>query len=87
MNFEWDAKKAASNQRKHAVLFSMAARVFGDPQRIEWPDEAHGESRWNTVGLVDGVELVVVYTIRLEIVRLISARKATRYEREIYWNG
>ena len=87
MGFEWDARKAANNERKHGVPFSMATKAFRDPNRIEWTDEVRGESRWNTLDLVDGTELFVVYTIRLNAIRLISARKATRHERQVYWHG
>jgi uncharacterized protein len=89
MDFEWDAKKAASNLRKHRVSFADAARVFLDPNRIETFDvrDAYGEDRWKTVGLVEPALLAVVYTIRGnegEVIRLISARKADAYERAQY---
>ena len=89
MEFEWDAKKAASNLRKHLVSFEDAARVFLDPNRIETFDgrDAYGEDRWKTVGLVEPALLAVVYTIRGndgEIIRLISARKADAHERAQY---
>ena len=89
MEFEWDAKKAASNLRKHLVSFEDAARVFLDPNRIETFDgrDAYGEDRWKTLGLVEPALLAVVYTIRGndgEIIRLISARKADAHERAQY---
>ena len=85
MDFEWDAKKAAINLRKHHVSFEVAARVFLDPNRIETFDgrDAYGEDRWKTVGLVEPALLAVVYTIRGndgEVIRLISARKADAHE-------
>lgn len=66
MDFEWDAKKAATNFRKHHVSFEDAARVFLDPNRIETFDgqDAYGEDRWKTVGLVEPALLAVAYTIR-----------------------
>ena len=89
MEFEWDAKKAASNLRKHLVSFEDAARVFLDPNHIETFDgrDAYGEDRWKTLGLVEPALLAVVYTIRGndgEIIRLISARKADAHERAQY---
>lgn len=89
MKFEWDPRKATSNLDKHGVDFEEASRVFLDPHRIEIYDDAgtQGEDRWRTIGLVEVVLLVVVYTIRgqdADITRLISARKADSHERAQY---
>ena len=89
MEFEWDARKAAINLRKHYVSFEDAARVFLDPNRIETYDgrDTHGEDRWKTVGMVEPALLAVVYTVRnqdRDVIRLISARKADAYERTQY---
>lgn len=89
MNFEWDARKAAQNLRKHQISFEDAARVFLDPNRIETYDgrDAYGEDRWKTVGMVEPALLAVVYTVRgkeSDVMRLISARKADAYERAQY---
>ena len=87
MNFEWDADKEAKNLNKHKVSFSTAARVFIDPGRIEAYDgrENYEEDRWTTIGMVDPAFLYVVYTVRMkEIIRIISARKATSYEQKQY---
>lgn len=88
MEFEWDARKAAANLRKHGISFPFATRVFLDENRIERVDdgEDYGEGRFVTTGLIDGFEVVVVYTLRTEWVRIISAREADRYEIEAYWN-
>ena len=87
MEFEWDPKKAISNERKHAITFEFATGVFEDSGRTERPDESSAaEERWATVGVVEGVEIYVVYTVRNEAIRLITARRATRNEREEYWN-
>lgn len=71
------------------MSFEVVARVFLDPNRIEAYDDRtdYGEDRWITIGMVDPVILVVVYTIRGEkdqVVRLISARKANGEERRKY---
>ena len=86
MSFEWDEEKAAANVAKHGIRFDYAARVFLDPYRIEMPDdrEEYGEVRYKTIGMVDNRVLVVVYTIRNGHIRLISARRAERYEQRQY---
>ena len=86
MEFEWDPGKARSNERKHAIAFEFATGVFEDIDRTERLDISSVEERWATVGVVEGVEIYVVYTVRDEAVRLITARRATRNEREEYWN-
>jgi uncharacterized DUF497 family protein len=88
MDFEWDEKKAALNERKHGVPFLFATRVFLDQNRLEWADTRgpYGESRWITIGLVEGFEIAVAYALHGDTIRLISARKAERHERENYWN-
>jgi hypothetical protein len=88
VEFSWDDKKDRANRRKHGISFSLAALVFSDENRKEQPDEnSLDEERWITIGLIDGQEIVVVYTIRDGMTRLISARGADRYEREDYWHG
>lgn len=88
MEFEWDTRKAQFNLRKHGIRFAVASAVFLDNRRLERIDtsENYGEDRWITVGLAEDIELTVVYTLRGERIRIISARKASRYEREAYWN-
>ncbi len=89
LNFEWDDGKAASNLTKHRVSFSVAARTFYDPHRLERYDgrEDYGEDRFLAIGLVDNVILIVTYTMRSETVRLISARRAKRHEQPDYWKN
>jgi len=84
--FEWDSEKARINKLKHKISFETAANIFFDENRIESLDEEHSanEDRWQVIGMVDDV-LFVVYTERGEIIRLISARKATKKERSIYY--
>ena len=87
--FEWDEDKAKTNQRKHNVSFETARQVFLDNQRIEYYDLAHSidEDRFVTVGMANGV-LSVVYTEREnDVLRLISARRATEKERRAYQHG
>lgn len=90
MRFEWDPTKAASNLRKHGVSFPTAVRVFSDPYALVEQDRIeNGEERWQTIGVVDGiVMLLVAHTVReqddVEVIRIISARRADRKERRRY---
>lgn len=90
MVIEWDARKDRSNQAKHGVSFEVAQLVFDDPHHISIQDRHEsGEDRWQTLGLVGGVVvLLVAHTHREkgreEIIRIISARKATKSERRYY---
>lgn len=86
--FEWDSEKARINKRKHKVSFKTAAKVFFDVNRIELRDEEHSddEDRWQVIGKVDDI-LFVVYTDREDRTRIISARKADRDERRIYYGN
>jgi uncharacterized DUF497 family protein len=84
--FEWDDAKAAANFSKHKVSFEVARRAFADAFAIEREDatEDYGEVRYNLLGMVGGRLLFVAYTMRGEIVRIISAREAEPYERRLY---
>ena len=83
---EWDDDKNQTNIRKHGISFSTAALVFADEERIEYYDRLHSidEDRYVVLGCVQGI-LYVVYTMRGEAARLISARMATPRERRIYY--
>jgi hypothetical protein len=90
MEFEWDQKKATTNERKHGVSFHEAATVFGDPLAITFadPDHSEGEYRVLTFGVSRLNRLLVVsHAERQGRVRIISAREATRRERKVYENG
>ncbi len=89
MDFEWDERKARLNLKRHKVAFEDAVWVFSDKNRIEAHDgrDNYGEDRWVTVGMAGPVLLSVAYTVRgedREVIRLISARKATKSERKSY---
>lgn len=93
MRFEWDPGKDAVNLAKHGVSFEVARKVFDDPRHLSIQDRhVFGEERWQTLGLVGGiVVLLVAHTYREEsddeVIRIISARKATAHERQIYEHG
>ena len=79
------------NISKHGIDFSTAALVFGDDNRIEKYDDLHSisEDRYITIGEINGIAVivVVVYTERENSIRIISARLATKIEKEAYYNG
>ena len=89
MNFEWDDEKEKANRMKHGVDFRTAAMVFADPYRKEKYDAKHSvtEERYITIGKIgDTVAiLTVVYTERGDAIRIISARLATKQEKEAYY--
>lgn len=91
-HFEWDATKAARNQRKHGISFDLAATVFNDPLMLSISDEEHSESeeRWITMGEAESSKLLLVVHTYIEInanvanIRIISARPATKHEQRQY---
>ena len=91
LRFEWDPVKARTNQQKHGIRFEDAMQVFDDPRarfELDRADE-FGELRWHAIGLIGGVAVVLVaHTVREEagdeVVRMISARRASRQERKRY---
>jgi len=89
--FEWDENKALSNKQKHLISFDVAVRVFEDPYAITSLNNViDGEQRWQTIGSVeDNLLIIVIHTTfdniqNIEIIRIISARKATTQERKYY---
>lgn len=93
----WDDAKARVNLAKHGIGFAEAALVFDDPLHLSVLDRVeNGEPRWQTVGTVGGVVVILVaHTVAegdedgtpVETIRIISARKATRRERRRYEEG
>ena len=87
MTFTWDPKKAEENLKKHGVDFREAATVFDDTLSTTFPDAGHspGERRFLIIGMSAlGRILVVSHTEAANIIRIISARTATRRERKFY---
>jgi uncharacterized protein len=90
VEFEWDNAKAESNYSKHGVAFPEAMTVLGDPLSVTGYDPKHSidEDRFLTLGVSsEGRLLLVSHTDRNDIVRIISARLATRRERKDYEDG
>jgi uncharacterized DUF497 family protein len=84
--FQWDEEKATSNFAKHGVRFEAAQRVFDDPFAIELIDDRHdyGEDRFVLIGMASARLLTVVYALRDETIRIISARGAEPLEHRAY---
>ncbi|NJN46377.1 MAG: BrnT family toxin [Candidatus Competibacteraceae bacterium] len=92
MKFEWDPKKEKINFQQHGITFEQASYVFADPYALNKYDNEHSEEdedRWLLLGKsMNEVVLVVVHTFKdqdgIELVRIISARKATKNESTEY---
>jgi uncharacterized DUF497 family protein len=89
MLFEWDQAKDAINQTKHGLAFEVAERVWTDPDHLIVFDRFEkDEERWHAIGLVKGVMILTVVHAYPEQddakIRIISARRATRHERQRY---
>jgi hypothetical protein len=91
VEFTWDERKNRANKKKHRISFETAIQVFDDPFHVTAQDrEVEGESRCQTIGMVNGVQvLLVAHTVEEDEapIRIVSARKATRRERSIYAQG
>lgn len=94
MIIEWDGKKAKSNEMKHGVSFEEAQTCFEDEYAEVFPDELHSSDEYREllIGMSFNLRtLVIVFTEKRiengnEILRIISARKATKQESLYYWN-
>ena len=94
MRWTWDDQKGRENERKHGLGFEIARLVFDDPYAATREDAHSPERRWQTIGAVENLTLVVVHTWPTvepegtdEVGRIISARKATAHERRAYEEG
>ena len=88
MRFVWDQRKNRENIRKHGIDFHDVVEMFSRPMLVHLDArQDYGEDRWIGVGLLRNVVAVVVYVEWRdeETIRIISARKATSYEKEEYW--
>lgn len=86
MEFEWDPLKAEANLKKHGVSFDEASKAFFDENAVEIYDSEHSvnEVRFLLVGIGSSRLLFVAYTVREDVIRIITARKADRGERRYY---
>jgi len=90
VQFTWDERKNRINRQKHGISFETAVLVFDDEHQVSRQERTvDGESRWQTIGMVNGIYvLLVAHTVSEngdeEVIRIISARKATPRERRVY---
>ncbi len=90
MKYEWDEQKSKINLAKHKISFELAQLVFDDPLHLTQFDRVEdNEERWHTLGMIQNQLIaLVVHTYRTvddeEVIRIISARKATNHERRMY---
>ena len=92
LRFEWDSRKAAANRRKHGISFEEAETVFSDElaRLLDDPDHSDLEDRFVMLGLSAALRILVVvhcYRADDEVIRIISARRATRPEQIAYVRG
>ena len=86
MRFEWDEKKRLSNIRKHGIDFADVPAIFElDTVTVIDDRFEYGETRYQTLGLLKSHVILVVHTESETVIRIISARKATKYEEETYF--
>jgi uncharacterized protein len=86
MEFEWDESKRVSNLRKHGIDFADVPIVFnGSTVTVEDERFDYGEERFITFGLLQGQVVVVIHTESEDLIRVISARKATKHEQQTYF--
>lgn len=86
MEYRWDEAKRLTNLRKHGIDFADVPAVFdGDILTVEDDRLDYGEQRFVTLGLLKGRIIAVVHTEREDYTRIISARKATKYEQQTYF--
>ncbi|MBF0311161.1 MAG: BrnT family toxin [Magnetococcales bacterium] len=85
MKIVWDIAKAKTNEEKHGVSFADASIVLDDPMALVSEGDSQGEQRFQAIGAdARGRVLAVIFTYRGDCLRLISARKAERWERQLY---
>ncbi len=88
--FEWDTDKARANVRKHGVTFEEARSCFFDPRQIAFYDPDHSDDEDRELLIAhsnQGRVLIISYTMRTDVIRIISARKATKSEEILYAQG
>jgi len=90
MQFEWHEAKNLSNKKKHGIDFETAQLVFDDPNGISFVERiSDGEERWHAIGSIENIIVIVVVHTHWEeaseeVIRIISAHRATRHERKLY---
>ncbi len=82
--YEWDENKNKSNIKKHGIDFEYAKAIFDDKNNEIIPSDQNKENRWKAIGKISKWLFSVIFTIRKQVIRIISARKANKQERQIY---
>jgi len=86
MTFVWDENKNISNIRKHGIDFKDSPKIFSNPMITKVDDRKdYKEKRWISLGSLDNIIVILVYTKRSKNIRIISIRKANKSERKIYY--
>lgn len=87
MEFEWDEGKRQSNRKKHGIDFAKASKIFRK-ETLDFEDTRdYNEQRYLAIGETEGSIITVVYTYRNDKIRIISARKASKNEKRIYYQS
>lgn len=86
VEFSWDEDKRLATLVKHGLDFVDAIKIFAGPT-VKAVSSRDDEERWIAIGLVNGLEIAVVYTMRGKTVRVITARRARRNERKTYYEN
>lgn len=84
MEFDFDPKKSSTNKDKHGIDFEEAQSLWNDPLRVVIPARSHEEKRWVMIAKLKDEYWSVIYTVRNNMIRIISVRKARQNEKEIY---
>jgi len=84
MKFEWDDQKSNSNKEKHGIDFDTAKNLWFDEKRVEIQIAFHSEERWVLIAAFEGKMWMAVYTMRNDVIRLISVRRARTREVRLY---
>lgn len=84
MEFEFDPRKSAANERKHGIDFVEAQALWDDPDQLEIPARTEDEARFLVIGVIAGKYWSAVITYRDDRIRIISARRSRKEEVEIY---
>ena len=87
MDFEYDAKKSETNKIKHGIDFEDAKAIWADSEAIAVPSKYEGEDRSLVIGSVNDQLWTAIVTYREEVIRIISVRRARKYEEQAYNNS
>ena len=85
--FEYDQNKSSANKEKHGIDFQTARALWKDPNRLVIPARWVEEARFLMIAKLEDTLWTAIYTYRKEKIRIISVRKARKYEEEIYYRG